>query len=62
MHCRYYLFDFKIFFSVSGVIIRNSSDFNKLVKLKAADLHTEIIIREDVKKKEEKKPQPYTLV
>jgi len=31
--------------SVSGVIIRNSSDFNKLVKLKAADLHTEIIIR-----------------
>ena len=37
------------------MIIRNSSDFNKLVKLKAADLHTEIIIREDVKKKEEKK-------
>jgi len=31
--------------SVSGVLIRSSSDFTKLVKLKSGDLHTEIIIR-----------------
>ena len=31
--------------SVSGVLIRSSSDFTKLVKLKSSDLHTEIIIR-----------------
>ena len=31
--------------SVSGVLIRSSSDFSKLVKLKSSDLHTEIIIR-----------------
>ena len=31
--------------SVSGVLIRSSSEFSKLVKLKSADLHTEIIIR-----------------
>ena len=31
--------------SVSGVLIRTSSEFSKLVKLKSADLHTEIIIR-----------------
>jgi len=31
--------------SVSGVIVRNSSEFTKLVKLKSNDLHTEIIIR-----------------
>ena len=31
--------------SVSGVLIRSSSEFSKLVKLKSNDLHTEIIIR-----------------
>ena len=31
--------------SVSGVIIRRSEEFSKLVKLIASDLHTEIIIR-----------------
>ena len=31
--------------SVSGVLIRSSGEFSKLVKLKSADLHTEIIIR-----------------
>jgi len=31
--------------SVSGVLIRSSSEFTKLVKLKSGDLHTEIIIR-----------------
>jgi len=31
--------------SVSGVLIRSSNDFTKLVKLKSGDLHTEIIIR-----------------
>ena len=31
--------------SVSGVLIRSSNEFAKLVKLKSADLHTEIIIR-----------------
>ena len=31
--------------SVSGVLIRSSSEFSKLVKLKSSDLHTEIIIR-----------------
>ena len=30
---------------MSGVLIRSSSDFSKLVKLKSGDLHTEIIIR-----------------
>ena len=37
-----------IMFSVSGVIVRSSSEFSKLVKLKSSDLHTEIIIREDI--------------
>ena len=31
--------------SVSGVLIRSSSEFSKLVKLKSNELHTEIIIR-----------------
>ena len=31
--------------SVSGVLIRSSGEFSKLVKLKSNDLHTEIIIR-----------------